>query len=183
MASKSKTQYALLGMLSFKPMSGYEIKKHITEGFTYFWNESYGQIYKTLTSLLQTKMIKKKHMNQIGRPNKDVYSITVKGLSTLKEYLSIPPDKLIVRDEMLLKLALGFNGRDKDSIRLLEDEIESIKEHISLEDKRIKESGLNEEADKRKVKYVSFLIDLQRTMALEKMKWCKKTIKLIKNDL
>ncbi len=39
---------ALLGMLSLRPMSGYEIRQAIEGSIGNFWRESYGQIYPTL---------------------------------------------------------------------------------------------------------------------------------------
>ena len=49
--SKTTTEEALLGLLSLKPMSGYEIKQMIEGSIGYFWRESFGQIYPTLKRL------------------------------------------------------------------------------------------------------------------------------------
>ena len=40
-------------LLSWKPMSGYDIKKLVDAGLSHFWNENYGQIYPTLESLVK----------------------------------------------------------------------------------------------------------------------------------
>ena len=42
------TPNALLGLLSLRPMSGYDIRQVISESIGYFWSESYGQIYPGL---------------------------------------------------------------------------------------------------------------------------------------
>jgi hypothetical protein len=39
------SRYALLGMLSLGPGSGYDLKKRIEGSLAHFWSESYGQIY------------------------------------------------------------------------------------------------------------------------------------------
>ena len=52
MARINKTQYAILGFLSFEPMSGYDIQKLAKESIGYFWQEGYGQIYPVLKKLL-----------------------------------------------------------------------------------------------------------------------------------
>ena len=39
-----KSKYAILGMLSIEPMSGYDIKKEVEKSISNFWTESYGQI-------------------------------------------------------------------------------------------------------------------------------------------
>lgn len=40
MAKEHKSRYAVLGMLSLGPMSGYDIKKVIEESINNFWQES-----------------------------------------------------------------------------------------------------------------------------------------------
>ena len=52
MAARRKTRFAILGLLSWKPMSGYDIKKLIEMGLQYFWQESYEQLYPTLEALV-----------------------------------------------------------------------------------------------------------------------------------
>ena len=45
------SRYAVLGMLSIRPMSGYDIKQAIGESVVHFWDESYGRIYPSLQRL------------------------------------------------------------------------------------------------------------------------------------
>ena len=40
----SNTAYVILGMLSWRPMSGYEIKSLVDKSTRFFWAASYGQI-------------------------------------------------------------------------------------------------------------------------------------------
>jgi len=51
---ENKSKYAIMGMLSMGPVSGYDIKKRFEESLSYFWNESYGQIYPILKKITQT---------------------------------------------------------------------------------------------------------------------------------
>ena len=57
MKRANKTQFAVLGLLSWQPMSGYTIKKLIEMGLTQFWSESYGQLYPTLEKLVETGLV------------------------------------------------------------------------------------------------------------------------------
>ncbi len=58
MKRESKTQYALLGILSQCEMNGYEIRKYIETTISFFWNESFGQIYPTLKRLEEEGLIR-----------------------------------------------------------------------------------------------------------------------------
>jgi len=48
---ENKSRYALLGMLSYMPMSGYDLRKFIESSTSNFWSESYAQIYPMLKQL------------------------------------------------------------------------------------------------------------------------------------
>src|SRR5439155_265174 len=45
------SRYAILGVLSRRAMSGYDVKKLIERSIAHFWNESHAQIYPILNPL------------------------------------------------------------------------------------------------------------------------------------
>ena len=49
----SPTAYVILGMLGWRPMSGYEIKSLVDKSTRLFWAASYGQIYPELRRLAE----------------------------------------------------------------------------------------------------------------------------------
>jgi len=59
MASPSRTIYAVLGFLTVRPMSGYDIKKAVEVSIANFWTESYGQIYPVLKRLTEQGLVEK----------------------------------------------------------------------------------------------------------------------------
>lgn len=83
-----KSKYAILGMLSIEPMSGYDIKKEIQESISYFWTESYGQIYPVLKSLVAEKLVTKTVQKGVGKPDRHVYSLTERGRKELQTWLA-----------------------------------------------------------------------------------------------
>ncbi|MGH9601902.1 MAG: PadR family transcriptional regulator, partial [Terriglobales bacterium] len=50
-STTNTTRFALLGLLSLGPQSGYDLKKRMEQSIAHFWSESYGQIYPTLRRL------------------------------------------------------------------------------------------------------------------------------------
>jgi DNA-binding PadR family transcriptional regulator len=111
MDGKSKTGYVILGLLSDRALSGYDIKKLIEQRFHYFWGESYGQIYPELKRLLGDKLIKAVAVRNADRKKggrkRRIYSITEKGRLMLFDWLALPPEKESARIEFLLKLCFG----------------------------------------------------------------------------
>ena len=47
----------ILGLLSFRPRSGYDIKTVVDRSTRFFWAASYGQIYQELKRLEQEGLI------------------------------------------------------------------------------------------------------------------------------
>jgi DNA-binding PadR family transcriptional regulator len=97
----------LLGLLAIEPMSGYDLGLMIRGSVGHFWNESYGQIYPNLKRLEKGGFVSCKTERQKGKPDRRVCSITEKGRERLREWLAVPPQPEIPRNELLLKLFFG----------------------------------------------------------------------------
>lgn len=128
------TQTLILAILNFEDASGYEIKKHSTEGmFSYFVDISYGSIYPTLSRLEADGLVSCRSESQSGKPDKKVYSITDAGRASFLEALRVPHQKDKFKSEFLL-LAMCAAITPSDVIeRAVEShitEIETIKETI-----------------------------------------------------
>ena len=107
MSSRSTSRYALLGMLSIRPMSGYDIKKLIEASISNFWTEGYGQIYPILKTLVAEKLVTRTTQKQSGKPDRHVYALTAAGRRVLREWLARTPTPKVPRNELLLKLFFG----------------------------------------------------------------------------
>jgi len=103
----NQSQFALLGLLSLEPMSGYDLKQLIAWSVNHFWREGYGQIYPTLQQLERQRLVTKKTQRQKGKPDRNVYSLTPAGRERLKQWLSEPASPEVLRNELLLKLFFG----------------------------------------------------------------------------
>jgi PadR family transcriptional regulator AphA len=97
------TAYVILGMLSWRPMSGYDIKAVVDRSTRFFWAASYGQIYPELRRLAEAGLIEGEADPQDGR-RRTVYRLTADGRERLRDWLSVEPEVFEMRDEGLLKL-------------------------------------------------------------------------------
>ena len=107
MAKENQTRYAILGMLSHEPLSGYDIKKRIEISLSCFWSAGFGQIYPSLGKLEEEKLVTKRIETSENRPSRKIYTITEEGREELKTWLSTPVRQENVRYEILLKLFFG----------------------------------------------------------------------------
>src|SRR3954470_5194661 len=93
---------AILGMLSLRAMSGYEIRQAYQQGMVHFWNISFGQIYPLLKRLETKKMIRPSG-NRGGR-ERQRFEITAVGRKGLQEWIAAAPANPPARNELLLKI-------------------------------------------------------------------------------
>jgi PadR family transcriptional regulator AphA len=115
----SPTAYVILGMLGWRPMSGYEIKTIVDKSTRFFWAASYGQIYPELRKLSAAGLIDGKASPQGGR-RRNVYRLTPSGRKELQAWLGVDADVFELRDEGLLKLFFAEAAGSDAAIRALE---------------------------------------------------------------
>ncbi len=104
---ENKSKYAIMGILSMGPMSGYDIKKKFEQNLSYFWSESYGQIYPILKKLAQQGLATRTIERHEGKPDRHIYALTAKGQKELQDWMIQPVGRQIGRHEILLKLFFG----------------------------------------------------------------------------
>ena len=96
-----------LAILNSGESTGYEIRKHSTEGhFSHFVDASYGSIYPALTKMEQDGLVTSREERQAGKPSRKVYSITDAGRLEFLSALSKPAQRDVFKSEFLL-LALS----------------------------------------------------------------------------
>lgn len=116
----ASSRFAVLGMLTLEPMSGYEIKRRIADSVAHFWAESYGQLYPTLAALAHEGLVERRTESQAGRPERHVYSITDEGREALQDWLTAPPQRQRPRNELLLKLFFARSAPPEVALAHLE---------------------------------------------------------------
>ncbi len=142
---ENKTRYAILGMLSFSPMSGYEIGKAIQNSTNYFWSESDGQLYPILKQLTEEGLVSCVESEKSpGKRSKKTYEMTDEGQAALVDWLRQPPVTFTVRNEFLLQLFFGHGlswQENRDKIKGLKVRLsEELAIYDSIE-QRIKEKS------------------------------------------
>jgi PadR family transcriptional regulator AphA len=108
---KTTTVESLLGVLSVRPMSGYEIRQFMEHATGNFWSESFGQIYPALKRMLQDGLVTVEERTVEDHPAKKVYALTDAGRSRLRAWLDVPALPRPNRHELLLKVFFGDSAQ------------------------------------------------------------------------
>lgn len=103
----SASKYAILGMLTIEPMTGYDLKKLTETALVHFWHESYGNLYPRLKRLAAAGLVEVREEARAGGPDAKVYSLTARGREAFEEWLGETPADEPVRSELLLKMFFG----------------------------------------------------------------------------
>jgi PadR family transcriptional regulator, regulatory protein AphA len=98
-------QYAILGFLSWKPATGYDLKKLFEESTFMYWSGNNNQIYKSLLFLQEEGLVRNETIHQEGAPSKKVYTITEEGLKKLKSWVTTSPEAPEFKKPFLVRLA------------------------------------------------------------------------------
>ena len=102
----------MLGALTIAPMSGYDLRTFFDQSVSFFWNESYGQIYPILKQLAAEKLVAPaaRRASAGAHPRRTVYAITARGRDALAEWLGEPIEQEVGRIEILLKIFFAPEG-------------------------------------------------------------------------
>jgi DNA-binding PadR family transcriptional regulator len=119
MSAPNRTRLALLGFLSWGPLSGYGLKRMIEGSISNFWTESYGQIYPMLRQLEAEGLAKTASAEKGGR-GRTLYAITPAGRGELARWLEAAVEPRPLRNELLLKLFFGALVKPRAACRHLE---------------------------------------------------------------
>ncbi|WP_460498932.1 PadR family transcriptional regulator [Glycomyces tarimensis] len=111
-------RYAVLGILSIQPMSGYELKKTIDESIGHFWTADQSQIYRTLAGLVDDGLASRRTVVQDERPNMHLHAPTDRGLAELDRWLASPLQAPPAREPFLARLFFA-DRLPADEIRAL----------------------------------------------------------------
>ena len=106
-------KYAILGLLHYRNMHGYEIKGHIERHFGHMWTINYGQLYPNLKSMQEEGLITLADVSpsDLGGPHKKLYAITANGREAFVSWLeSEDISPMVLRDPFLMRfIFFGFS--------------------------------------------------------------------------
>jgi DNA-binding PadR family transcriptional regulator len=99
-------RHAVLGVLDFREMHGYELTRVLQDGIGLIWPIHHSSLYPNLHRLEAERLITHRVEREGSRPQRKVYSITADGRAEFHRWLQEPPDRPApeVRSPFMLKL-------------------------------------------------------------------------------
>ena len=98
-------RYAILGFLSWRALSGYDLKKLFASAYFLPWSGNNNQIYTTLVQLHKDGLVTNEIDHQARGPSRKIYTITEAGRQALQAWLVGEPELPQLRHPFFLQLA------------------------------------------------------------------------------
>ena len=113
--SLTSTSYAVLGLLSIKPWSTYELTQQMERSLGHFWPRAQSKLYEEPKKLVEHGLARARE-EAVGQRSRTVYAITPKGRRALAAWLEEPGDGPVLEFEQLLKVFFADAGTQADAL-------------------------------------------------------------------
>ena len=177
-------KHGILGFLSERDMSGYDLEKRFKNSIGHFWSAKISQIYRDLHSMEKAGWVACSEIEGKRKMNKKIYNITEAGYSELKNWLSnyTLKNDFEIRMGILMRLYFSMKIPVEETITLLEqfrDGCINELNHLSHIPKELVEF---EEAYPREVFYIKTTISYGEKYYQMQLDWCNETIEKIESS-
>ena len=113
------TSYVILGLLSLRSWSTYELAQQMRRSLRYYWPRAESHIYEAPKRLVDHGLATAS-LEHAGRRRRTVYTITAKGRKALRAWLAEPGHGPLVEFEGLVKLLFAEGAGKSELLATLE---------------------------------------------------------------
>jgi len=163
--------YAILGILSYKSMTGYDLKKIIQDSAFMHWSGNNNQIYKSLTELLDKGLVINEVKHQESSPTKKIYTITSDGLAALKEWFFSPIESIEIKKPFLIQLAWSRQLNTSEMNMLLDGYENQVKMQLLMEQSNKQDTNFLSDRTTLETTIWSFINDNIRRTYENELEW------------
>ncbi len=109
-------RFALLALLSSRPMTGYDLSKHFSQSVAHVWHAPDSQIYPELNRMERDGLLEAAQVPWGPKGTKKEYHVTDEGLEAFRRWIDSPLEIRRQRDPAYLKAAY-LEWADPDAAR------------------------------------------------------------------
>lgn len=173
------TTYAILGLLTWGEMSGYDLRKRIEGSIAhFFFKPAKSQIYGELRRLVVEGFATERQVTQDSRPDKRLYAVTPEGHLALRRWLDgsdTGPE--VFRSPLCLKVFLGAQMDRETLAAQVKEALQQAEESLAAF-----EDSEREIAGRPEFFYPNFV--LRRGIAHERatIRWAAEVLQALERD-
>jgi len=176
-------KHALLGIISYHEMTGYEVKQFFDSSVQHFWNAELSQIYPTLKTLEENGFVAKRVELQENRLNRNVYEITETGREEFLRWLRSPAPPADLRDPFLIRIFFGVQAPVEDVLIILRRQMEEQQKVLAFSETvlrdRIRDSDKHPHHGTKNSLFWSLTLELAIAYRRAYIDWCERSMSLL----
>lgn len=175
--------HAILGILSCRPLTGYDLKKIMQESTFMYWSGNNNQIYKSLVELLEEGLVTNEVQHQESSPSKKIYTITEAGLVELKEWVRSDPEAPEFKKMFLIQLAWADQLNKEEINTLLSKYENEIRMQMLMEKEKKRREIFSPDRTSREVQIWDLIYDNIISSYENELNWIEKVRKEICSNI
>jgi len=144
-------QYAILGLLSWQPLSGYDLKQIIAGSDVFYWSGNNNQIYNSLIQLYKNGWVTQEIRYQESLPAKKIYSITEQGRAELRKWVLSTAELPELHNTFLIQLAWADALSDTEMDALLDRYEKEIDVQLRMQQEKASRSSAAPDRSAREI--------------------------------
>lgn len=164
-------KYAILGLLSRKPQTGYELKKIIMDSPVLCGSGSDNQIYTALVELLKEGLVESRVSSQSKQNTKKIYSITDSGLSALKEWAASTPEAPQIKNSFLIQLTWAHLLDDNQLNDLLGSYEDEVKVQFLMQQEKFRRENMSPNQTQREILLCDAIRENVISSCMQELRW------------
>jgi DNA-binding PadR family transcriptional regulator len=179
-------KHALLGLLTYEPMTGYELKQFFDSSVQHFWNAELSQIYPTLKALEELGLVEKHVELQESRPNRKVYEITPAGRDEFVRWVRTPQPLADMRDPFMIKVFFGTEVPVEDMLVLMRRQMEEHQKVLAFSETVLRariNDATKEHFSPRHALFWTLTLEMAAAYRRAYIDWCEKTMRLLEESV
>jgi DNA-binding PadR family transcriptional regulator len=129
-----KFEYVILGMLSWRPFSGYDLAKHLEVEGRFLKNKVHlSQIYRLLARMVDSGWLSYEVSVNDGRPDSKIYRLTELGEQELRDWVRSPyePSTRFQDPEFMVRFNFGGPLDSASLLRLVRTELDCRRAQVA----------------------------------------------------
>jgi PadR family transcriptional regulator AphA len=167
-------KHAILGFLSWRPLTGYDLKKMFVDSSFIYWSGNNNQIYKALIELHQDGFVVNEIQHQDKAPSRKIYTVTEKGSDELRQWILSTPEMPLYRNTFLIQLAWADQLEASELNGLLDTYEHGIYMQLLMSEEQRKRNSVNPSRTKREAVIWSMVAENQVSAYRAELEWVRR---------
>ena len=177
-------EHAILAILEYRPMSGYDLKKFFDVSIAHFWSATQSHIYKALDGLEKKGWAESQVIQQEGKPNRKEFHITEVGRAELRRWLITPLPLDQVREGWLIQIFFSHFSSNEEIAALLESRMDGIRAQLKTLHEEA-QAAIDENARNVGIERARVLWQITLDYGIDyyeaELAWLEKTLERVRN--